>query len=58
MEGLLTLLLSDKLNLSVTGESSKVKSDDADRLRNEIRQSLNQKTETPAAGDIPPAVQA
>ena len=53
MEGLLTLLLSDKLDLDVTGETTKVQSQDADRLRNEIRQSLTEKKEDPANGATP-----
>jgi uncharacterized membrane protein YqiK len=40
MEGLLTLLLSDKLNLAVTGETTKERSKDAEQLRNEIRKSM------------------
>jgi uncharacterized membrane protein YqiK len=53
MEGLLTLLLSDKLNLSVTGESTKERNPEVDRLRNEIRQSMLEKTETPPAAATP-----
>ncbi len=47
MEGLLTLLLSDKLGLEVRGDGSKERSPEAERLRNEIRQSLMDK---PSAG--------
>jgi len=54
MEGLLTLLLSDKLNLGVTGESLKERSQDADKLRSEIRQSLSEKSEVPGNGNTPP----
>jgi uncharacterized membrane protein YqiK len=50
MEGLLTLLLSDKLNLAVTGEPQKERSEDAKKLRDEIRQSMKDvKPEAPAA---------
>jgi hypothetical protein len=45
MEGLLTLLLSDKLGLETTGAPQKVQSEDADRLRAEIRKSLSEKKE-------------
>lgn len=48
MEGLLTLLLSDKLNLSVSGETGKERNPEADKLREEIRQSLSEKREGPA----------
>lgn len=51
MEGLLTLLLSDKLGLEGTTVSNKPKNEDAERLRSEIRQSLSEKKETPAEGD-------
>ncbi len=50
MEGLLTLLLSDKLNLTVDEKSSKVKNKDAEKLRDEIRKSLAEK-KTPPADD-------
>jgi uncharacterized membrane protein YqiK len=43
MEGLLTLLLSDKLGLDVKGEVAKEHSPEAERLRNEIRQNLMEK---------------
>jgi uncharacterized membrane protein YqiK len=43
MEGLLTLLLSDKLNLQVTDPSSKESNPEADRLRQEIRKNLSEK---------------
>lgn len=42
MEGLLTLLLSDKLNLAVTGETAREHSKDAEQLRNEIRKSMKE----------------
>mgnify|MGYP001331220633 CR=1 FL=1 len=54
MEGLLTLLLSDKLGLEGTTISNKPKNEDAERLRNEIRQSLSEKKEPPFAGDSKP----
>jgi uncharacterized membrane protein YqiK len=50
MEGLLTLLLSDKLGLETTGANPKVQSEDAERLRAEIRKSLSEKPEDPNKG--------
>ncbi|MCJ7696233.1 MAG: SPFH domain-containing protein [Anaerolineaceae bacterium] len=47
MEGLLTLLLSDKLNLEVTGSMQRERNEDTQKLRDEIRQSLSEKVETP-----------
>lgn len=55
MEGLLTLLLSDKLNLSVSGETGKERNPEADKLREEIHQSLSEKRQAPDAGTNPPA---
>jgi len=56
MEGLLTLLLSDKLNLAVTGEVKKEQNPEIDRLRGEIRKSLSEKRdETPDAATPPDA---
>jgi hypothetical protein len=52
MEGLLTLLLSDKLNLAVTGETTKERSKDAEELRNEIRKSIKDFKPT-SGGDAP-----
>ena len=46
MEGLLTLLLSDKLNLSVTANSTRERNPEVERLRNEIRQSMLEKGNT------------
>jgi len=43
MEGLLTLLLSDKLNLQVNDQSSKEANPEAKKLRQEIRRSLSEK---------------
>ncbi len=43
MEGLLTLLLSDKLGLEVKADGTRERSPEAERLRNEIRQSLMDK---------------
>ncbi|MBA4384346.1 MAG: band 7 protein, partial [Anaerolinea sp.] len=54
MEGLLTLLLSDKLNLAVTGETTKERSKDAEALRNDIRKSMKAFDATPG-GDTPAA---
>ena len=53
MEGLLTLLLSDKLNLEVTGSTQRVRNEDAEKLRSEIRQSLSEKNETPLEPEKP-----
>ena len=54
MEGLLTLLLSDKLNLAVTGETTKERSKDAEELRNDIRKSMKEFNATPG-GEAPAA---
>jgi len=53
MEGLLTLLLSDKLNLQISGEAQRERSPEVERLRNEIRQSMTDNKE-----DTPPAPKA
>ncbi len=59
MEGLLTLLLSDKLNLSVTGETAgKERSPEAEKLRSEIRQSLSEKRVEPGSESKPPEAKA
>ncbi len=58
MEGPLTLLLSDILNRSVSGETSKERSPEADKLREEIRQSLSEKRQAPDAGTTPPETKA
>ena len=55
MEGLLTMLLSDKLGLETAGAPTKVKSEDADRLRAEIRKSLSEKKEDSSDGTSAPA---
>lgn len=51
MEGLLTLLLSDKLNLDVTTGNPRQPSEEVERLKQEIRQSMAEKpakdTDTP-----------
>lgn len=47
MEGLLTLLLSDKLNLAVNDTAARSGNEVAERLRQEIRQSLSAKAEMP-----------
>lgn len=49
MEGLLTLLLSDKLNLAVNASSDTSHSIEAEKLREEIRKSLIDEEETPPA---------
>jgi hypothetical protein len=43
MEGLLTLLLSDKLNLQVNDKTPKEANPEAEKLRQEIRRSLSEK---------------
>lgn len=53
MEGLLTLLLSDKLNLEVSGSTARPQNEEAEKLRTEIRQSLSAKTETPLEPEAP-----
>lgn len=58
MEGLLTLLLSEKLGLEGTTVASKPKNEDAEKLRQEIRQSLNEKKEPPAQDNSAPAPKA
>jgi uncharacterized membrane protein YqiK len=58
MEGLLTLLLSDKLNLSVNADTAgKERSPEAEKLRGEIRQSLSEKRVEPG-GSKPPEEKA
>jgi len=46
MEGLLTMLLSEKLNVQVTGAPERERNPEADRLREEIRQSMAAKSES------------
>jgi uncharacterized membrane protein YqiK len=58
MEGLLTLLLSDKLGLEVSADKTKERSPDAQRLRDDIRASMMEKREgdqtpTPPAAPAP-----
>jgi uncharacterized membrane protein YqiK len=53
MEGLLTLLLSDKLNLSVDDKNVKGKNKDTEKLRDEIRKSLAEKKAPPADAAAP-----
>lgn len=57
MEGLLTLLLSDKLNLSVDDKNIKAKNKETEKLRDEIRKSLAEK-KTPPADAAAPAPEA
>ena len=54
MEGLLTLLLSEKMGVSLTGQASAPRSPEAEALREQIRQSM-QKTDQPQAGEAPKA---
>jgi hypothetical protein len=60
MEGLLTLILSDKLGVDVKADQARERNPEADRLRNEIRQSMMEKregdkpqSETPQSGKAP-----
>jgi hypothetical protein len=59
MEGLLTLLLSDKLNLEVNAGPRRERSPEVERLRDEIRQDMIQRkdepTKTPPAAPAAPA---
>jgi uncharacterized membrane protein YqiK len=56
MEGLLTLLLSDKLGVPVTSDVQRERNPEAERLRTEIRQDLAEKRDDkPADTGIPPA---
>jgi uncharacterized membrane protein YqiK len=57
MEGLLTLLLSDKLNLQVNSDLQRERSPETERLRNEIRQGLSSEKK-PEAPQTPPAAPA
>ncbi len=47
MEGLLTMLLSDKLGVEVTKQPDRVPNPDIEMLRNEIRESIKTAKETP-----------
>ena len=59
MEGLLTLLLSDKLNLAVTaGDAKKEQNPEIDRLRGEIRKSLSEKRDEAPDAATPPDAKA
>ena len=56
MEGLLTLLLSDKLGVEVKRDQTREPNPMAERLRDEIRQSIMEKGENkPQSGATPPA---
>lgn len=52
MEGLLTLLLSDKLNLEVSAAAQKERSEETEQLKAEIKRSLTEK-KAPAEGQAP-----
>ncbi len=54
MEGLLTMLLSDKLGVQVTSDQKRETNPEADRLREEIRKGLSEKREDAMANQ--PAV--
>ena len=54
MEGLLTLLLSDKLGVDVKSDTPRERNPEADRLRNQIRESLMNKSEAKPASTIDP----
>jgi hypothetical protein len=55
MEGLLTLLLSDKLGLEVKDGLRRERSPESERLRDEIRQSMMEKTNGKNVADAPAA---
>jgi uncharacterized membrane protein YqiK len=57
MEGLLTLLLSEKMGMPVDGSHQRERSPESERLREEIRQSLAEKKngkDQPEIGTLPP----
>jgi hypothetical protein len=54
MEGLLTLLLSEKLGVTVAGQADAPRSAEAEALREQIRQSM-QKAENPQTNPEKPA---
>jgi hypothetical protein len=54
MEGLLTLLLSDKLGLEVSAARQREPNPQADQLRTQIRESLKESRQG-ATGPVPPA---
>jgi uncharacterized membrane protein YqiK len=54
MEGLLTLLLSDKLGVDVKNSSAHEPNPEADRLREEIRQSMAQNRDSSTQGPAAP----
>jgi len=54
MEGLLTLLLSEKMGVNLSSQPSAPRSPEAEALREQIRQSM-QKTDLPQAGEAPKA---
>jgi uncharacterized membrane protein YqiK len=52
MEGLLTLLLSEKMGTGLTGQANAARSPEAEALREQIRQSM-QKSDQPGGGEAP-----
>ncbi|HEX7976604.1 MAG TPA: hypothetical protein VF498_19495, partial [Anaerolineales bacterium] len=59
MEGLLTLMLSDKLGVHAQGSLSRARSPEADRLREAIRKDLAEKKDGEKPGsDAPPVIPA
>ena len=63
MEGLLTMLLSDKIGVNLSTQASTPRSPEAEALREEIRQSMlktsqPQAAEPPKTGDEPKAGEA
>jgi uncharacterized membrane protein YqiK len=55
MEGLLTLLLSDKLGVDVKDARMREPNPEADRLRDEIRRSMSEKREDDSSMSVPAA---
>jgi uncharacterized membrane protein YqiK len=57
MEGLLTMLLSDKMGVQIQSESTRERDPEAVRLREQIRQSMaeDKTDQTPPADVVPPA---
>jgi uncharacterized membrane protein YqiK len=52
MEGLLTLLLSDKLGMQTTAASSRERRPEVEKLREQIRQSMMESRESPTNGGV------
>jgi uncharacterized membrane protein YqiK len=54
MEGLLTLLLSEKLGTNLTGQTSTTRSPEVEALRDQIAQSMKQSSQPPAPEALQP----